>query len=119
MNADSLSRLSLDSISTAEIDDSTYLFNIQQIATLPVDLKQLLLETSNDSVLSRGLRYINQGWPQDVNAELCPFFICKLEITIESGCLMWGIKVIVPNKLQGRVLEELHTGHTGIVRMKL
>ena len=24
---------------------------------------------------------------------------------------MWGIKVIIPNKLQGRVLEELHTGH--------
>ena len=31
---------------------------------------------------------------------------------------MWGIKVIIPNKLQGRVLEELHAGHTGIVRMK-
>ena len=24
---------------------------------------------------------------------------------------MWGIKVIIPNKLQGRVLEECHTGH--------
>ena len=31
---------------------------------------------------------------------------------------MWGIKVIVPNKLQGRVLEELNTGHTEIIRMK-
>ena len=31
---------------------------------------------------------------------------------------MWGIKVIVPNKLQGRVLEEFYTGLTGIVRMK-
>ena len=48
----------------------------------------------------------------------CAHFSDKLEITIESGCLMWGIKVIVPNKLQGRVLEELHISHTGIVRMK-
>ena len=31
---------------------------------------------------------------------------------------MWGIKVIVPNKLQGRVLEECHVEHTRIVRMK-
>lgn len=31
---------------------------------------------------------------------------------------MWGIKVIIPNKLQGKVLEELHTGHIGIVKMK-
>ena len=31
---------------------------------------------------------------------------------------MWVIKVIVPDKLQGRVLGELHTGHTGIVQMK-
>ena len=31
---------------------------------------------------------------------------------------MWGIKVIIPNKLQGRVLEELHTGQIGIVKMK-
>ena len=31
---------------------------------------------------------------------------------------MWDMKVIVPNKLQGRVLEELHTGHMGIVKMK-
>ena len=31
---------------------------------------------------------------------------------------MWGIKVIVPNKLHGRVLKELHTGHTETVRMK-
>ena len=69
-NADSLSRLPLDSISTAEIDDSVCLFNIPQIATLPVDPKQLRLETSNDSILSRVLRYTKEGWPQDVNADL-------------------------------------------------
>ena len=92
-NAHSLLRLTLDSISTAEIDNLACLFNIQQIATLPVDPKQLCLETSNDSVLSRVLRYTKEGWPQDMNAELRPFFRCKLEITIESGCLMWGIKL--------------------------
>ena len=53
-----------------------------------------------------------------MDAELCPFCRRKLEITVEFGCLMWGIKVSVLNKLQGRVLEELHMGHIGILRMK-
>jgi len=112
-----LSRLPLEN-TTTDRDDTASLFNIQQIGTLPVDPKQLRLETSNDPLLSKVLLYTKEGWPEDVDTQLRPFFRRKLEITVESGCLMWGIKVIVPNKLQGRVLEELHTGHTGIVRMK-
>ena len=100
------------------MDDSASLFNIQQIGILPVDSNQLHVETSKDPILSKVLIYTKEGWPEDVDAQLCPFFRRRLEITLECGCLMWGIKVIVPNKLQGRVLEELHTGHTGIVRMK-
>ena len=55
--------------------------NIQQIGTLPVDSKQLYLETSNDPLLSKVLRYTKEGWPQEVDAQLCPFFRRKLEIT--------------------------------------
>lgn len=62
--------------------------------------------------------YTKEGWPQQVDAQLHPFFRRKLEITVECDCLMWGTEVIVPNKLQERILQELHAGHTGIVRMK-
>ena len=31
---------------------------------------------------------------------------------------MWGNRVIVPTKLRGRVLETLHEGHMGTVKMK-
>lgn len=31
---------------------------------------------------------------------------------------MWGNRVIVPPKLRQQVLEELHTGHLGVVKMK-
>ena len=31
---------------------------------------------------------------------------------------MWGFCVIVPSKLRARVLEELHEGHLGVVKMK-
>ena len=58
------------------------------------------------------------GWPSTAPPELKPFFNRRFEITIETGCLMWGIRVIVPSKLRERVLKELHTGHPGIVKMK-
>ena len=37
---------------------------------------------------------------------------------MEGGCLLWGIRVIVPEKLKQRVLDELHMDHLDIVRMK-
>ena len=32
---------------------------------------------------------------------------------------MWGIRVVVPQKLRQRVLEELHTSHMGMNKMKV
>ena len=66
-------------------------------------------------MLSQVLRFAQDGWPDHVDAELQPFLIRKNELSIEVGCLM---KVIIPSKLQKWVLDELHTSHPGIVRMK-
>ncbi|XP_026566883.1 uncharacterized protein K02A2.6-like, partial [Pseudonaja textilis] len=33
-------------------------------------------------------------------------------------CLLWGTRVVIPTSLRTRVLEALHEGHPGIVRMK-
>lgn len=35
-----------------------------------------------------------------------------------QDCLMWGQRVIVPPNLRQQVLEDLHTGHPGVVKMK-
>ena len=37
---------------------------------------------------------------------------------MEGGCLLWGTRVVVPKKLQGKVLNELHCNHLGMSRMK-
>ena len=70
-------------------------------------------------MLSRVLRYTLEGWPPTVPVELQPYARRQNELTTEAGCLLWGIKVIVPEKYRQPVLEELHTSHPGIVRMKL
>ena len=62
--------------------------------------------------------FVQQGWPNEVQNELKPYYIRRHELTVEANCLLWGRKVIVPEKLQSTVLEELHTVHPGVVRMK-
>ncbi|XP_039396208.1 uncharacterized protein K02A2.6-like, partial [Mauremys reevesii] len=40
------------------------------------------------------------------------------ELSVQSGCLLWGRRVIIPPPLRSQMLEQLHSGHCGIVRMK-
>ena len=64
------------------------------------------------------MRYTRYGWPGTVHHQLKPFFNRKTELTIEGKCLMWGIRVVIPQKYQREVLNELHKDHPGICRMK-
>ena len=40
------------------------------------------------------------------------------ELSVESGCVLWGTRVIIPPSLQSKVIDEIHEGHPGIGRMK-
>ena len=117
-NADGLSRLPLETTSAFEESSTASLFNIHQIGTLPVHPEQLRLETARDHILSKVLRYTLNRWPTSVEASIQLYFIRRNEITVEAGYLMWGMKVIVPVKLQRWVIKELHTGHPGKVKVK-
>ncbi len=54
---------------------------------------------------------MRDGWPSHIPSDLKPFYNRKDQISIESDCLLWGIRVIVPSTLH-------HEGHPGIQRMK-
>ena len=53
-----------------------------------------------------------------MGSELLPYLNHRTELTIEEGCLLWGIRVVVPQKLQEIILRELHRDHLGMMRMK-
>lgn len=55
----------------------------------------------------------------DANNVLAPYVSRKDELTMQQGCLMWGWRVVIPPKLRSRVPAELHTGHLGVVGMKV
>ena len=118
-NADGLSRLPLKTLTLSEppVSEAT-VFNIAQVDSLPVTVSQVEAATRSDPVLSRVLRYTRTGWPVKVQEELKPYIRRKDELATEGDCLMWGIRVVIPKKLQCRVLQDLHSGHPGVVRMK-
>ena len=85
---------------------------------LPVSFRDIQKATRCDRLLGKVLTYTQTGWPNQVPEELKPYKSRATEIGIESGCLMWGIRVIVPETLHTRVLKSLHKNHPGITRMK-
>ena len=115
-NADGLSRLPLPSESSETEADT--IFNIAQLDSLPVTSVQVCQATRSDPILSKVLEYTKNGWPRQVPKTLEPFHNRQAELTVEGDCILWGIRVVVPEKLQGAVLRELHSSHSGMSRMK-
>ncbi|XP_033740319.1 uncharacterized protein K02A2.6-like [Pecten maximus] len=119
-NADSLSRLPLDvKHSDNEEDKTVNAIHIHQLEQLPVTQSQVRRETTRDPVLAIVLQTVMSGWQEELSDDtLKPYFVRKNEITEHQGCLLWGMRVIIPPKLQAHVLNEIHNGHIGVVRMK-
>lgn len=42
-----------------------------------------------------------------------------LQLTVEQDCIMWGHRVVTPQSLRKRILQELHNAHLGMVKMKM
>ena len=119
-NADGLSRLPLPletDTSTLSLE-TTSMFNIAQIEALPITSTEIGSATKKDSILSKVYRYTKNVWPENVIDSLKPYYKRKHELTVEGDCLLWGIRVIVPSKLQSHILQELHREYPGSSRMK-
>ncbi|GFT87038.1 uncharacterized protein K02A2.6 [Trichonephila clavipes] len=82
---------------------------MSQIEALPVTSKELRQETSKDIELGPLLRALREG--KDLQGR-------EAQYTIEDGCIMYGQRVCIPRKFRKNVLEELHAGHLGIVKIK-
>ena len=48
-----------------------------------------------------------------VDKEIQPYYLLKEELSIEGNCVLGGIRVVVPKKLQSQVLNELHVPTLG------
>ena len=72
-NADALSRLPLQSTDTKR-QPETDIFAVRQIEALPITSAQLKHVMRRDPLLSKVLRYTKQGWPDEVEETLKPYW---------------------------------------------
>ncbi|CAI6356579.1 unnamed protein product [Macrosiphum euphorbiae] len=119
-NADGLSRLPLES--KESVDNECCLVSV--VASFEEKLltfKNIEQETCLDDILVKVVGCLNNGWPHfsQLNDELKPFYKNRLKLSLESGCILFGNRVVIPKRLQVQVLDILHKGHPGIVRCKL
>ena len=116
-NADALSCLPLVRNSLGNSTEPS-IFNINCIESLPVTSNDIRRETRKDRILSKVLTHTKRGWPVQIPDSLKPFYMRRNELSVEEGCLLWGIQVLIPKSLQEKHLQELHNEHTGISKMK-
>ncbi|XP_059054506.1 uncharacterized protein K02A2.6-like [Achroia grisella] len=74
--------------------------------------------TKNDKTLQTVIKYMNVGWRKIKCKSITPYFLCRTDLQFENGVLLRGHKVVIPLLLRERMLQELHSTHLGIVKMK-
>lgn len=111
-NADYLSRFPVENTKTNRIDQN-YSFQFQQIHTIDINPDVIATETRNDADCTSLLHALETG------RSLKTLGYKDNEFTLHDECLLRGSRVFIPKALREQVLDELHLGHPGIVKMKL
>ena len=64
------------------------------------------------------MKLTQEGWPlskKKLDSELHSFFNRKTQLTIHQGCILCGLRVVIPQSLRKR---KVHSAHAGVVQMK-
>ncbi|XP_052748659.1 uncharacterized protein K02A2.6-like [Galleria mellonella] len=107
-NADYFSRLEHPTVKYNQLTDDD-VFYLNQLTVLPVTFQKIKEATAKDLELQKLYQDIQSGTNYTKGLH---------EFSIQSNCIFYGIRIVIPKQLQPAILQELHTAHTGIVKMK-
>lgn len=62
--------------------------------------------------------YVIHQWPKVINDELKPYFNRGNDLLVDQGCLILGYRIVVPSQSHKQILNELHSTHLGMVKIK-
>ena len=116
-NVDGLSRFPLHVV-PAECNNIIDVIHDSQFDSAPMTSAQIEHETETDRVLYAVYQYTREfGQMRRLtrNSNNSSGGEMKCHYTLAAWC---GLRVVVPLKLQARVLREVHAGHVGVVKMK-
>lgn len=111
--ADSLSR-----IKRTKEDPAIHLdiqINFVQFST--PRLAELREKTKEDHVLKLVLKYITDGFPmtrRDMHSSTQAFWSFRDELSVEDGLILKGQRIVVPQSLHEKFLNDIHTGYCAL-----
>lgn len=119
-NADALSRIPPEESKMNEEHKELLpdVLLLESLPERPINCKLLAKFTKDDSVLGQVYKYTQKSWPNAIASDVRPFHVREDEISIYRDSLLWGIRVIIPERARNSVLKMLHGFHIGIQRMK-
>ena len=86
---------------------------------MPILASQIAKATEGDKELATVLTAVQHGqWPSRIDNTLTPYYNRKNDLAVVDGCLTWGRRVIIPKAFRKQLLEELHSNHLGMSKMK-
>ncbi len=120
-NADCLSRLPIKKeLSTEDSKEEKLAINgIEQKGEVYLNIELIARETEKDPLLRALKSFIQNGWPSGgIERKYKAFYSLNENLTVVQECIMNGERIVIPDVLKEKVLNLLHTNHSGIVRMK-
>ena len=91
---------------------------LQHLDESPITVNDIRKWTKRDPLLAQVLQFVEQGWPHKFDSSLASYSSRSAELSVLDGCILWETRVVIPPQGQQAVLQELHTAHPGMTRMK-
>lgn len=107
-NADAMSRLPT-TLGDSETESEEEILETTYLDELPIRSEDISQATKHDPILSQVLQYTLQGWPNSINnipEALKPYYNRKDQLTAEQGCILWGVRVVIPEQFRERLLNQ-------------
>ena len=82
----------------------------------PITLEWIRKNTVQDEQLTRLKGYVNTGFPSErknLLTDLYDFWPHKEMLSIQSGLITCGKRIIVPREMRPEMLQYIHEGHQG------
>ena len=100
-------------------DSAEKIHSVVMTEPMPILASQIAKATEGDKELAIVLTAVQHGqWPSRIDNTLTPYYNRKNDLAVVDGCLTWGRRVIIPKAFRKQLLEELHSNHLGMSKMK-
>ncbi|KAL6477056.1 hypothetical protein MHYP_G00155550 [Metynnis hypsauchen] len=65
-------------------------------------------------------RYIQSGWPEHIEKThpSVSFSLLRSELSVHSGLVTRGTRIIIPKALRAEILDRIHNGHLGLSKCR-